>query len=155
MLLFTIISLLSLAVAGRAILERSDGKDNYATLTEVMGKISPVKGKKYAIYEYRSGTPNHTWCNGLLNKLGHVALVVGEVRDGRGGLKFIATAYELSKSSSTWSQIIPGFQVWHRNASLTYKYAGEIMMSTTGTALEDFGTCVTNSLGIMKGANGL
>lgn len=139
MLLFTIISLLSLAVAGRAILKRSDGKDNYTTLTKVMGKLAPVKGKKYAIYEYRSGSPNHAWCNGLLNKFGHVALVVGEVRHGNKGPEFIATAYELSKSSSTLAQIVPDSHHWHRNANLTYKYAGEINMSTTGTTLEDFG----------------
>lgn len=139
MLLFTIISLLSLAVAGRAILKRSDGKDNYTTLTKVMGKLAPVKGKKYALYEYRSGSPDHAWCNGLLNKLGHVSLVVGEVRGGKSGPEFIATAYELSKSSSTLAQIVPDSQNWHRNASLTYKYAGEINMSTTGITLKDFG----------------
>lgn len=138
MLLFTITSLLSLAVAGRAIIKRSDGKDNYTTLTKVMGKFAPMKGKKYAIYEYRSGSPNHAWCNGLLNRLGHVALVVGEVRGGKSGPEFIATAYELSKSSSTLAQIVPDSQHWHRNASLTCRYAGEINMSTTCTTLEDF-----------------
>lgn len=151
---FAVLSLFSLAVAGSVIIKRSDGSDNYATLAKAMGKNAPVVGKKYAVYEYWSGSQDHAWCNGLLNKLGHAALVVGTVKTAADGPEFIATEYEMFKNgdggssgSTTGSSVVCKAdsttshvrENWHRDASHTYSYAGEVTMTADSTSLKNFG----------------